>query len=343
MQRPGERKREFWTRLAIAAVLASMNGTVIASVRDIELKELIGSSDLIVVARVTKIEAGPERISSIDGHLHHSRIATAEVIETWKGVAVREVRYNAFPSWQCNMSWAYKGERVLLLLEKSSGLSVMSIAWSGRGRMPIQEFRGKCYVELPTGVYTSSGTPTIPTIQLLNLNPHSSHTGERAKPWFINYQARTLEFDALRELAKSIRPKDAKDDAGSANPREPSPSLLVERKFSTFKGVGPERLARENARQAAPDEKELQEAFEDEKLSHPRFVVEDFGEFPDPCESYPMIGPIRLIHRRFQCTASEADQGDAPKKQGRGVVFIDREYLAPCQQKHPHPTTSKAD
>src|SRR5262245_28959267 len=90
---------------AIAAfVLMSFPTSSWAEVAEIELKDLVARSDLIVVAKVSKVEDGPDHIKPVEARFPPVKVATAEVIERWKGVNVREVRYVASPTRYCDIA-----------------------------------------------------------------------------------------------------------------------------------------------------------------------------------------------------------------------------------------------
>jgi hypothetical protein len=137
-------------------------------VAPMSLKELVDASDLIVLAAETKLEDGPTHLKLGEDEVRFPiKIATARVLEVWKGNAVREVRYLASPSWICDISDAKVGERVVLFLVKPKDLPFRVIAHSGRGRMPLRDVKGKSYatiwaddVRLPKGVVTISGAET---------------------------------------------------------------------------------------------------------------------------------------------------------------------------------------
>jgi hypothetical protein len=154
-------------RLALSGVLAlgfALSASPLwARVADISLKELVDGCDLIVVATVSKVEDAPGDLKLGEEVTVPVEIATARVLEVWKGNAPREVRYVASPTWTCDVSDAKVGERVVLFLKKPEGWPIRVIAHAGRGRMPIRDVNGKLYatiraddVRLPTGVSTIS-------------------------------------------------------------------------------------------------------------------------------------------------------------------------------------------
>jgi len=119
------------------------------------LRELVKTSDVIVVGKVVKLtnfEAG--------------RVAELEVTRTIKGDSqLKRLHYWASPTWACDISDANQGETVLLLLSRAEkhlladssdlatrhplllnslrkhlqGSPLFSINWSGGGRMVITD------------------------------------------------------------------------------------------------------------------------------------------------------------------------------------------------------------
>jgi hypothetical protein len=154
------------TRLAwfgiVSFVLASFPAMVLADVRTMTLKELVAGSDLIVVAKVSRVEDGPADTRPRDERFSAVRVATAEVIETWKGTPVREIRFRASPTWACDISTAKEGEQIVLFLSKPGGEPIMTIRHSGRGRMPLREVQGRTYATFWDDVELPKGTATIP-------------------------------------------------------------------------------------------------------------------------------------------------------------------------------------
>ncbi len=150
-----------------------------AEVADIALKKLAARSDRIVVARVIKVEDGPAQFQRSGSEFPPVKVATAEVLETWKGDPVKEVRYIATPTQPCDTASAEKGERVVLFLERSKD-SPDLIAHIGCGRMLIENVEDRKYAVVPDEVKLPGGMPTI-----------SRKPTERA-----------VELDALRTLVK---------------------------------------------------------------------------------------------------------------------------------------------
>ena len=161
----------------LAIGLAFAPSSLQGSVAKITLKELVNASDLIVLASELKIEDGPDDLN-LGEEMPPIKIATASVLEVWKGSAGHEVRYVASPTWRCDISEANVGERVVLFLLKPNGWPLHAIAHAGRGRMPIRDVEGKSYVtiwaedvRLPKGVMTIPGPdPKYEFIRSVDLN-----------------------------------------------------------------------------------------------------------------------------------------------------------------------------
>ncbi len=118
---------------------------------------------MIVLAKVLKLEDGPPDIKAESDRFPPVKVATAQVIETWKGPPRREVRYVASPLWTCDTSHGEKGERVVLFLEGRQNSPIMMITQSGRGRMPLREVKGESYATIRSNdVQLPKGTVTIP-------------------------------------------------------------------------------------------------------------------------------------------------------------------------------------
>ncbi len=156
-------------RLAFASLLAIglafFTSTLWARVALVTLKELVDSSDLIVLATEAKVENGPTDFKLEEEVMPapEIKIATARVLEVWKGNAGQEVRYLASPIWLCDISEAKIGERVVLVLTKPPDWPFRAIAHSGRGRMPIRDVNSKSYATIYTGdVLLPKGVMTIP-------------------------------------------------------------------------------------------------------------------------------------------------------------------------------------
>ena len=129
--------------------------------RTIDLKDLVAKSDLIVVVTVTKTEAGPDDIKPWDASFPPVKVATARVVETWKGKADKEVRFVASPTRPCDIADAKEGEKLVLFLERRENSPIMMIAHVGRGGMLLHDIKGKTYATLSDQVILPKGTRTI--------------------------------------------------------------------------------------------------------------------------------------------------------------------------------------
>jgi len=156
-------------QLIVISALAILPTSAEARVAPITLKELVDSSDLIVVAYETKVEDRPGELKLGEEDVIRSpiKVATARILEVWKGKTGPDVHYIASPTWTCDISEARVGEQVVLFLSKSEGVPFMLIGHAGRGRMPIRDVEGKAFatiwthdIRLPKGVMTIPGPET---------------------------------------------------------------------------------------------------------------------------------------------------------------------------------------
>jgi hypothetical protein len=202
------------TEAEIARLLAVVVGVcfpfgVRAEVKNVHLEDLAAHSDLIVVAKVLKIEDAPAQLERDHPGMPPLKVATAEVTETWKGNPVRQVRYIASPDRMGDTSHGEKGERVLLFLTHAhwrKDRSFRSISHAGRGRMPLREVvRGKWHaahqdeVILPPG-----GATTILAQKTVRITLARSEQNQPAS--VISCLVPSVELGRLRELVKSTTP-----------------------------------------------------------------------------------------------------------------------------------------
>ena len=104
--------------------------TAEAKVKALKLQEVVKDADFIGIVEVTSIMMAQKG----------RRVATAKVVALWKGNVTETVQFLAEPTWECDVSDAKAGERIVLFASKGSGnKSVSEIAHSGRGRMPITD------------------------------------------------------------------------------------------------------------------------------------------------------------------------------------------------------------
>jgi hypothetical protein len=106
------------------------------------LEALTEKAKVIVVARVEEINTEPfenaNRASGVSEIRSEKRVATARVLEVWKGAAGEKVQFRASRTWTCDVSTAVMGETVVLFLAENPKDSVMSIAYDGIGRLPVR-------------------------------------------------------------------------------------------------------------------------------------------------------------------------------------------------------------
>lgn len=143
----------------LTLALASFSAFITArgEVADIDLSRLVSASDRIVLAVVTKVEPGSKGIKSTSSPV---KIATARVVETWKGSQVPEIRFVATPTEYCDISGAEKGEKLLVFLEPSVH-TVMKVAHLGRGQMTIQDIEHEPYAMIAKEVKLPAGTRIV--------------------------------------------------------------------------------------------------------------------------------------------------------------------------------------
>lgn len=119
------------------------------------LEMLTKASTLIVVAQVEEVKQQPDM-----------RVATARVLEVWKGTPPEKVHFRASRSWVCDSSHAVVGETIVLFLG-GDPRTVMGISYSGMGRLPVSNADGKQTValygnRLPTELKRQSVAPENP-------------------------------------------------------------------------------------------------------------------------------------------------------------------------------------
>jgi hypothetical protein len=195
--------RRLLVTLAISLIVSA---PAWASVVDIDLKDLVAQSDLIVVATVTKIEAAPDHIKTAEEPYPPVKVATARVVETWKGPAVKEVRFVASPTRPCDLASAELDEKLVLFLERH-GDSPMMIAHVGRGGMSIHDVKGKPYATVPREVILPKGTKRISETKKgrTTLPASLAEPGKEGTITFnYTYEERSIELGTLRELVRKV-------------------------------------------------------------------------------------------------------------------------------------------
>ena len=187
-----------------------------AGVSEIDLETLVAQSDAIVVAVVKDVRKMPISVQHPDVEFPPIELATAKVVETWKGAAVSEVRFLASPTRMCDISSAAKGETVVLFLQGQRTSEIMRISHFGRGKMDLSEFEGKQSADLDRKILLPPKTKTSTryvsvTIQipLAFLDPKASGT----EPVQLMSPVRSIELSELRSLVKkSIRSRLSRAD-----------------------------------------------------------------------------------------------------------------------------------
>jgi hypothetical protein len=189
--------------VTVWALMVSVSAS--AKIKEIELRELVERSDIIVVASVTAIEATGQVIADDDRRFPPLELATADVMETWKGPRLKAVRFVASPTVQCDITSAAKGEKLVLFLIRHGNSPIMTITHVGRGRMLLGMVKDEQYAKVPDDV----------------LLPACARVVEREEPTTISYPAalfkpgekgtrsvtvslvvRSVELKALRDLVK---------------------------------------------------------------------------------------------------------------------------------------------
>jgi hypothetical protein len=192
--------------LAIVAVAVSP-ARATASVEPITLKELVGFSEMIVLATVTKVEDAPAGLKYGD-HGPDERtpkVATARVLEVWKGSPGPEVRYMASRSWVCDTATARVGERVVLFLSRLKGLPFLVIEHSGRGRMPLRIVGTETFAVLPNAVGLPEDAPVVWERKPFDPQapPPINPKGPPPSP-LTHYNEGSIKLEALKRLVESI-------------------------------------------------------------------------------------------------------------------------------------------
>jgi hypothetical protein len=186
--------------LAVSFMLPS---PATARVKDIDLTDLVAQSDLIVVATVTKVEAAPDDIKAVEERYPPVKVATARVVETWKGAVTREVRFVASPTRYCDIASAEEGEKLVLFLERQESSPIMLIAHVGRGGMHLHDVKDKRYATVDGGVILPKGTETVSEKKTSSVTlplPSNDAGGRRSTTFTFTYEVRSIEFGTLRTL-----------------------------------------------------------------------------------------------------------------------------------------------
>lgn len=119
-------------------IIGAAASEAVARVASPSLKTIIREADVIVMVRVATITSGPSDL----------RVATADVIEVWKGAPDSIVMYRASPEFACDMSTAVVGQTVVLFLGAADGSKTRTILHAGRGQMVIEDLGGETLASL---------------------------------------------------------------------------------------------------------------------------------------------------------------------------------------------------
>jgi hypothetical protein len=150
------RSRTFLLSTLILTLALALPKTSSARAAMPTLEELTKSAQLIVVARVEEISTDKSdaagHFSGVSAISWKKRVATARVLEVWKGTAAGEtVKFRASKSWTCDVSTAVVGETVVLFLtDDAKDPAVMAIAFNGIGRLPLERNSVLLYSSLLT-------------------------------------------------------------------------------------------------------------------------------------------------------------------------------------------------
>jgi hypothetical protein len=152
------KRRNFLLSLLIAASMLSLPKPALGRSVMPTLEHLTKKAKVIVVAYVEEVVSEqPENSTNPSGVRNivwEKRVATAQVLDVWKGTAGEKVQFRASPSWTCDSSTAVVGETVILFLVDDPKDSVMVIAYSGIGRLPIENNNGNSTVLLYSSLLT---------------------------------------------------------------------------------------------------------------------------------------------------------------------------------------------
>ena len=209
VRRVGFMVRRIVVALAVSFAMLSSAATVRAGVREVDLKDLVARSDLIVVVTVTKVEAGPDDIKPWDESFPPVKVATARVVETWKGKAGEDVHFVASPTQPCDIADAEEGQKLVLFLETRGNSPIMMIAHVGRGGMLLHDVKDKAYATLSDEVILPKGTRTIAESKKVSVtlpNPSAKPGTKRSITFTYTHEERSIELGTLRDLVRRAGP-----------------------------------------------------------------------------------------------------------------------------------------
>jgi len=93
---------------------------------------------------------GYVNVVNVEQKLFNRKIATAQVIETYKGQNIDTIQFRSNPQWTCDVSNAEEGQKCFLFLSKNKGRNL--ITWAGRGKFLVSKNDGHECFELQNDV-----------------------------------------------------------------------------------------------------------------------------------------------------------------------------------------------
>ena len=125
----------------------------------ISLQEVVRQSEFIVVGEVTAVREAANQ----------PRTAVIAPTETWQGEALESIGFNASSTFDCDISTAHRGERVVLFISRDQA-GALRIAHFGRGRMPLRYVDDKPYATYFGGI--EFGADASRTHDFLDWDPY---------------------------------------------------------------------------------------------------------------------------------------------------------------------------
>jgi hypothetical protein len=198
-----------WTIPLLLGPFLLIAATAQASVTSIELDALVARSDVIVVCVVKTIAELPQTDDQREREFPPLRVATARVLESWKGNVNDEVRFWCSPRQTCDSACAQEGEKLVLFLEREAGASILTISHLGRGRMAVQKgkAKGQESVEIDTKVDLppNAGVTKSSRLETLQIPRALLKPGEQGfKSISIKVPIQSMETSRLRALVKNL-------------------------------------------------------------------------------------------------------------------------------------------
>ncbi len=154
-----------------------------------------------MVVTVTKVEPGPDDVKPWDKSFPPVKVATARVVETWKGEAGKDVRFVASPTQPCDIADAKEGEKLVLFLEGGKDSSIKMIAHVGRGGMLLHDVKDKPYATVSDDVILPKGTRTITESKKVSVTLPNPDT-KRSTTFTFTHGVRSIDLGTLRDLVR---------------------------------------------------------------------------------------------------------------------------------------------